>query len=35
MLTTILGALALDTDRDGIACENNPMPRDLVPVPRP
>jgi hypothetical protein len=27
----------LDTDRprpDGIACESNPAPRDLVPVPR-
>jgi endonuclease YncB( thermonuclease family) len=25
----------LDADRDGIACENNPPPRDLTPVPRP
>jgi micrococcal nuclease len=24
----------LDRDRDGIACESNPLPRDLVPVPR-
>jgi hypothetical protein len=24
----------LDTDRDGIACESNRAPRDLVPVPR-
>jgi hypothetical protein len=24
----------LDADRDGIACENNPPPRDLVPVQR-
>ncbi len=24
----------LDTDRDGIACESNPPPRDLVPVAR-
>ena len=24
----------LDTDRDGIACENNPPPRDVVRVPR-
>jgi hypothetical protein len=24
----------LDTDRDGIACENNPAPRDSTPVPR-
>ncbi|MFN8634306.1 MAG: excalibur calcium-binding domain-containing protein [Chloroflexota bacterium] len=24
----------LDTDRNGIACELNPEPRDLVPVPR-
>lgn len=24
----------LDTDRDGIACENNPAPKDLNPVPR-
>ena len=24
----------LDRDRDGIACESNPPPRDLVPVPR-
>ncbi len=24
----------LDADKDGIACENNPAPRDLVPVPR-
>jgi hypothetical protein len=24
----------LDTDRDGIACESNPDPRDLVKVPR-
>jgi hypothetical protein len=25
----------LDLDRNGIACESNPAPRDLVPVPRP
>ena len=25
----------LDSDRDGIACESNPPPRDLVRVPRP
>jgi hypothetical protein len=24
----------LDTDRDGIACESNPSPKDLVKVPR-
>lgn len=24
----------LDADKDGIACENNPAPRDLNPVPR-
>ena len=24
----------LDTDRDGIACESNPPPRDTVRVPR-
>ncbi len=24
----------LDADRDGIACERNPSPRDLDPVPR-
>jgi hypothetical protein len=24
----------LDTDRDGIACELNAEPRDMVPVPR-
>ncbi|HET8567768.1 MAG TPA: excalibur calcium-binding domain-containing protein [Candidatus Limnocylindria bacterium] len=24
----------LDGDRDGIACETNPAPKDLVPVPR-
>jgi hypothetical protein len=24
----------LDADRDGIACESNRTPRDLVPVPR-
>ncbi|MBI2953000.1 MAG: excalibur calcium-binding domain-containing protein [Chloroflexi bacterium] len=25
----------LDNDRDGIACQSNPPPRDLTPVPRP
>lgn len=25
---------ALDTDRDGIACESNPSPKDLAPVAR-
>jgi hypothetical protein len=25
----------LDADRDGIACETNPPPRDTTPVPRP
>ena len=25
----------LDGDRDGIACESNPPPQDLTPVPRP
>jgi len=25
----------LDTERDGVACESNPAPRDQVPVPRP
>ena len=25
----------LDGDRNGVACETNPMPRDLVPVTRP
>src|SRR5829696_8629122 len=25
----------LDADYDGIACESNPPPRDLVPVPTP
>jgi Excalibur calcium-binding domain len=24
----------LDADRDGIACESNPAPKDLLPVPR-
>jgi hypothetical protein len=24
----------LDRDKDGIACETRPLPRDLVPVPR-
>jgi len=24
----------LDADKDGIACERNPLPTDLVPVPR-
>ena len=24
----------LDADKDGIACENNPLPRDMSPVPR-
>lgn len=24
----------LDADKDGIACETRPAPRDLVPVPR-
>lgn len=24
----------LDADNDGIACESNPAPRDVVPVPR-
>ncbi|MCC6224719.1 MAG: excalibur calcium-binding domain-containing protein [Thermoleophilia bacterium] len=24
----------LDADADGIACENNRIPRDMVPVPR-
>jgi hypothetical protein len=24
----------LDTDKDGIACESNPSPKDLNPVPR-
>jgi len=25
----------LDTNRDGIACESNPAPKDLTPVQRP
>jgi hypothetical protein len=25
----------LDGDRDGLACEDNPQPRGLAPVPRP
>jgi hypothetical protein len=25
----------LDTNKDGIACESNPAPKDLTPVPRP
>lgn len=24
----------LDRDRDGVACETRPLPRDLAPVPR-
>jgi len=24
----------LDTDKDGIACESNRSPKDLIPVPR-
>jgi hypothetical protein len=24
----------LDADKDGIACETRPLPKDLVPVPR-